>query len=38
LIEITAKVLARKEGAVQLVDSILDCAGQQGTGKWIAQY
>jgi 6-phosphogluconate dehydrogenase len=37
LIEITAKVLARKDGAVLLVDLILDCACQRGTGKCIAQ-
>jgi 6-phosphogluconate dehydrogenase len=34
LIEITAKVLAARDGKVALVDVILDKAGQKGTGKW----
>jgi 6-phosphogluconate dehydrogenase len=36
LIEITAKVLARKDekSKAALVDMILDKAGQKGTGKW----
>jgi 6-phosphogluconate dehydrogenase len=37
LIEITAKVLAKREAGVPLVDLILDRAGQKGTGKWAAQ-
>jgi 6-phosphogluconate dehydrogenase len=37
LIEITAKVLAVKEGQTPLVDLVLDKAGQKGTGKWTAQ-
>jgi 6-phosphogluconate dehydrogenase len=37
LVEITTKVLARKDGAVPLVDLILDRIGQKGTGKLVAQ-
>ena len=35
LIEITAKILARKDtDGKPLIDKILDTAGQKGTGKW----
>jgi len=34
LIEITAEILAFKEGDQYVVDTILDKAGQKGTGKW----
>jgi len=34
LIEITAQILAYKEDGHHLIDSILDTAGQKGTGKW----
>jgi 6-phosphogluconate dehydrogenase len=34
LIEITAQVLAARDGKTALVDVILDKAGQKGTGKW----
>jgi 6-phosphogluconate dehydrogenase len=34
LIEITANILAVKEGETPLIDLILDSAGQKGTGKW----
>src|SRR6478752_7664971 len=34
LIEITRDILAFKENGKPLVDSILDTAGQKGTGKW----
>lgn len=34
LIEITADILAYKENKENLVDKILDTAGQKGTGKW----
>lgn len=35
LIEITGKILARKESdGVSTIDTILDTAGQKGTGKW----
>lgn len=34
LIEITADILAYKENGENLVDKILDTAGQKGTGKW----
>lgn len=37
LIEITAQILRRKEGGVDLVDLILDEAAQKGTGKWTSQ-
>ena len=38
LIEITATILKKKEKAGSyVVDSILDVAGQKGTGKWTAQ-
>ncbi len=37
LVEITANILAYKdENGAPLVDSILDTAGQKGTGKWTA--
>jgi 6-phosphogluconate dehydrogenase len=36
LIEITAGILARKEKGRFVLDTILDCAGQKGTGKWTA--
>ena len=37
LIEITANILAYKdENGLPLIDSILDTAGQKGTGKWTA--
>jgi len=34
LVEITADILAYKEDDKALVESILDTAGQKGTGKW----
>lgn len=35
LIEISAKILAHREASgAHLIDSILDTAGQKGTGKW----
>ncbi|HMU65928.1 MAG TPA: decarboxylating NADP(+)-dependent phosphogluconate dehydrogenase, partial [Cellvibrionaceae bacterium] len=34
LIEITRDILGYKEDGAALVDSILDTAGQKGTGKW----
>jgi len=34
LIEITADILAYKENGKYVVDTILDKAGQKGTGKW----
>ncbi len=34
LIEITADILAHKENGEYVVDTILDKAGQKGTGKW----
>ncbi len=34
LIEITSAIFAFKENGKPLVDSILDVAGQKGTGKW----
>lgn len=37
LIEITATVLAKKEGDAYLVDVISDKAKQKGTGKWTSQ-
>lgn len=37
LIEITEKVLKKKEGDKSLVDLILDSSEQKGTGKWAAQ-
>jgi 6-phosphogluconate dehydrogenase len=37
LIEITAKIFKKKDGADFLVDKILDSAGQKGTGRWTAQ-
>ena len=37
LIEITANILSYKEdNGDSLIDNILDCAGQKGTGKWTA--
>ena len=36
LIEITRDIFGYKEGDEHLVDSILDTAGQKGTGKWTA--
>ena len=36
LIEITADILGFKESGEYVVDSILDKAGQKGTGKWTA--
>lgn len=36
LIEITADIFRRREGAGYLVDAVLDAAGQKGTGKWTA--
>jgi len=36
LIEITADILAFKENGEYVVDTILDKAGQKGTGKWTA--
>jgi 6-phosphogluconate dehydrogenase len=39
LIEITAKVLAKRDpdGEGNLVDKILDTAGQKGTGRWTSE-
>ncbi|REJ78845.1 MAG: NADP-dependent phosphogluconate dehydrogenase [Acidobacteria bacterium] len=39
LIEITAKILAKKDddGEGNLVDKILDTAGQKGTGRWTSE-
>jgi 6-phosphogluconate dehydrogenase len=37
LIEITANILWRKDGEIDLVDVILDEAAQKGTGKWASQ-
>eukprot|EP00727_Mastigamoeba_balamuthi_P002392 m51a1_g1215 putative 6-phosphogluconate dehydrogenase (495) ;mRNA; r:486053-487730 len=41
LVEITASVLRAKDdrhpGGANLIDSILDCAEQKGTGKWTGQ-
>lgn len=34
LIEITAAIFKHEENGSLLVDKILDCAGQKGTGKW----
>lgn len=34
LVEITADILTKTDGDGPLVDSILDAAGQKGTGKW----
>jgi 6-phosphogluconate dehydrogenase len=36
LIEITAAIFAKKDGDQAVVDTILDAAGQKGTGKWTA--
>ena len=37
LIEITAKIFAKKEDGEYLVDKVLDKAAQKGTGKWTSQ-
>lgn len=37
LMEITEKVLRKKEGDIYLVDVIKDAAGQKGTGKWTTE-
>ena len=37
LLEITVKILRRKENGVFLLDMILDSAGQKGTGSWSVQ-
>jgi len=37
LLEITANILVRKEGANYLLDKILDKAGSKGTGSWSSQ-
>ena len=37
LIEISEKVLRKKEENEYVIDLILDCAGQKGTGKWASQ-
>lgn len=34
LLEITAKIFPHKDGSNDLIDLILDKAGQKGTGKW----
>lgn len=34
LLEITAKILLKKEGDIYLIDEILDKAGNKGTGNW----
>ncbi len=34
LIEITADIFAKKENGKEIVDHVLDVAGQKGTGKW----
>jgi len=34
LIEITRDIFAKKENGTHVVDTILDVAGQKGTGKW----
>lgn len=34
LLEITAKIVAKKEGEAYLIDKILDKAGNKGTGSW----
>ncbi|MES2795581.1 MAG: decarboxylating NADP(+)-dependent phosphogluconate dehydrogenase [Bacteroidota bacterium] len=34
LLEITSKILAKKEGEGYLIDQILDKAGNKGTGSW----
>jgi len=36
LIEITAIILGKKENDQYVIDTILDVAGQKGTGKWTA--
>jgi len=36
LIEITEKIFRKKEKNVYIVDTVLDAAGQKGTGKWTA--
>ncbi len=37
LIEITAKIFAKKESGKDLIDLIADAAGQKGTGQWTTQ-
>ncbi|MFZ4772642.1 MAG: decarboxylating NADP(+)-dependent phosphogluconate dehydrogenase [Chlamydiia bacterium] len=37
LIEIMAKVLHFKENGKEMIDLVVDIAGQKGTGKWTAQ-
>lgn len=37
LIEISAKIFTRKEDNLDLIDLILDSAGQKGTGKWTTE-
>lgn len=37
LIEITAKVLTKKEDSKFIIDYIKDAAGQKGTGKWTTE-
>ncbi len=37
LMEITAKIFAKKDGDSHLIDLIKDAAGQKGTGKWTTQ-
>jgi 6-phosphogluconate dehydrogenase len=36
LIEITRDILGVRDGGVEVIDLILDAAGQKGTGKWTA--
>jgi len=36
LIEITAQIFGKKEDGKHVIDTILDVAGQKGTGKWTA--
>ena len=37
LIQITADIFKKKEGKGELIDLIVDSAGQKGTGKWTTQ-
>ena len=37
LLEITATILQKKEGADYLLDKVLDVAGSKGTGSWSSQ-
>jgi 6-phosphogluconate dehydrogenase len=37
LLEITAKILQKKEGEKYLIDQILDKAGNKGTGSWTTE-